>query len=39
MRMVKEYITDLYNARDFIGYAALIEDTNYDDTAVVIEKC
>ena len=34
----KEYITDLYNAGDFIGYAALIEDTNYDDTAVVIEN-
>lgn len=34
----KEYITDLYNSGDFIGYAALIEDMNYDDTAVVIEN-
>ena len=34
----KEYITDLYNAGDFIEFTALIEDTNYDDTAVVIEN-
>ncbi|MGZ5247967.1 MAG: response regulator [Flavitalea sp.] len=33
----KEYITDLFNAGDFIGYTALIEDKNYDDTAIVLE--
>lgn len=33
----KEYITDLYSAGDFIGYPALIEDKNYDDSATVIE--
>jgi CRP-like cAMP-binding protein/FixJ family two-component response regulator len=34
----KEYITNLYTAGDFIGYAALIEDINYDDTAVILEE-
>ncbi len=34
----KEYITDLYSAGDFMGYAALIEDKNYDDSAVVLEE-
>ena len=33
----KEYITDLFSAGDFIGYTALIEDKNYDDSAVVLE--
>ncbi|GAB4091514.1 response regulator [Flaviaesturariibacter terrae] len=33
----KEYITDLFSAGDFIGYTALIEDKNYDDTATVLE--
>lgn len=33
----KEYITDLFSAGDFIGYTALIEDQNYDDTATVLE--
>jgi len=33
----KEYITDLYSDGDFIGYPALIEDKNYDDSAVVLE--
>jgi len=33
----KEYITNLYNSNDFIGYIALLEDTNYDDSAVVME--
>jgi DNA-binding response OmpR family regulator len=33
----KEYITNLYSEGDFIGYTALIEDINYDDTAVVLE--
>jgi CheY-like chemotaxis protein/CRP-like cAMP-binding protein len=33
----KEYITNLYNDGEFIGYTALIEDTNYDDSASVLE--
>jgi DNA-binding response OmpR family regulator len=33
----KEYITNLYSEGDFIGYTALIEDINYDDTAVILE--
>jgi len=33
----KEYITDLFSDGDFIGYLALIEDKNYDDSAVVLE--
>ena len=33
----KEYITDLFSAGDFIGYAALIEDKNYDDSATILE--
>jgi CRP-like cAMP-binding protein/CheY-like chemotaxis protein len=33
----KEYITDLFSEGDFLGYTALIEDRNYDDTAVVLE--
>ncbi len=33
----KEYITNLYSNGDFIGYTALIEDVNYDDTAVILE--
>ena len=34
---VKEYITDLFGEGDFIGYSALIEDKNYDDSAEVLE--
>ncbi len=34
----KEYITDLYIGGDFIGYPALIEDHNYEDTAVALEE-
>lgn len=34
----KEYITDLYTAGDFIGYTALLEDKNYDDSATVLEE-
>lgn len=34
----KEYITDLYSEGDFIGYPALIEDKNYDDSTVVLEE-
>jgi DNA-binding response OmpR family regulator len=33
----KEYITNLYSDGDFIGYTALIEDGNYDDSATVLE--
>jgi DNA-binding response OmpR family regulator len=33
----KEYITNLYHAGDFIGYAALLEDSNYDDSSAVLE--
>lgn len=34
----KEYITDLFGGGDFIGYSAIIEDKNYDDSAVVLEN-
>lgn len=34
----KEYITNLYSAGDYIGYLALLENTNYDDTAEVLEE-
>lgn len=34
----KEYITDLFSEGDFIGYPALIEDKNYDDSTVVLEE-
>ncbi|HRF24766.1 MAG TPA: Crp/Fnr family transcriptional regulator, partial [Chitinophagaceae bacterium] len=34
----KEYITDLFSEGDFLGYTALIEDKNYDDSAVVLEE-
>jgi DNA-binding response OmpR family regulator len=33
----KEYITDLFSEGDFIGYPALIEEKNYDDSAVILE--
>lgn len=33
----KDYITDLFSEGDFMGYASLIEDKNYTDTAVVLE--
>ena len=33
----KEYITDLFSEGHFMGYPALIEDKNYDDSAVVLE--
>ncbi len=34
----KDYITDIYTEGDFIGYPALIEDKNYDDSTVVLEE-
>lgn len=33
----KEYITDLFSEGDFLGYTALIEDRNYDDSATILE--
>jgi len=33
----KDYITDVFSNGDFIGYAALIEERNYDDSAIVLE--
>ena len=33
----KEYITTLYSDGDFIGYTALLENSSYEDSAVVIE--
>lgn len=33
----KEYITGLYNAGDFFGYTALLEHSNYTDSAQVID--
>lgn len=33
----KEYITNLYSEGDFIGYTALIEEINYDDSASILE--
>jgi DNA-binding response OmpR family regulator len=33
----KDYITDIFSDGDFLGYAALIEDKNYDDSAVILE--
>ena len=33
----KEYITDLISEGDFIGYPALIDEKNYDDSAVILE--
>ena len=33
----KEYITNLYNDGDFIGYSALLENSNYEDSAAIIE--
>jgi CheY-like chemotaxis protein len=34
----KEYITDLFSAGDFIGYSAIIEDKNYDDSTEILES-
>lgn len=34
----KDYITNVYTSGDFIGYMPVIEDLNYEDTAVVIEN-
>jgi CheY-like chemotaxis protein len=34
----KEYITNLYSAGDYIGYVALLENNNYDDSAQILEE-
>ena len=34
----KEYITNLYSDGDFIGYTALIEDSFYDERAIIMEN-
>jgi DNA-binding response OmpR family regulator len=34
----KEYISNLYSDGDFMGYTALLEDKNYDDSASVLEN-
>jgi DNA-binding response OmpR family regulator len=34
----KEYITNLCTEGDFIGYSALLEDSNYEDGAIVLEE-
>ena len=33
----KDYITDIFSGGDFMGYPALIEDKNYDDSSIVLE--
>ncbi|HTN06993.1 response regulator [Agriterribacter sp.] len=33
----KEYITDLFSEGDFIGYTPIIEDKNYEDSAIILE--
>lgn len=33
----KEYITNFYAAGDYIGYLPILEESNYEDTAVVLE--
>ena len=33
----KEYITNFYAAGDYIGYLPILEESNYEDTAIVLE--
>ncbi len=33
----KELVTDLYGPGDFIGYMSLLEDTDYNETAIAME--
>ncbi|MBL7699061.1 MAG: response regulator [Chitinophagaceae bacterium] len=33
----KEYIIDLHNSGDFIGYTAILKDINYDDSTSILE--
>ena len=34
----KEYITNLYSDGDFIGYSALLENSYYEDSAIILEE-
>ncbi len=34
----KEYITNLFSAGDYIGYLPLLENSAYEDSAVVLEE-
>jgi len=34
----KEYITDIFSDGDFIGYHALINDSNYADSTMILEE-
>jgi CRP-like cAMP-binding protein len=34
----KDYITDVFSDGDFIGYSALIEERNYEDSAMILEE-
>jgi CheY-like chemotaxis protein/CRP-like cAMP-binding protein len=34
----KEYITDIFSDGDFVGYQALIEDKNYEDSVIILEE-
>lgn len=34
----KEYITDLFNEGDFLGYTSIINDAVYEDSAVIMEN-
>lgn len=34
----KEYVTNLYGKGDYVGHMALLENSNYDDTAEVLEE-
>ncbi|RYG00299.1 MAG: response regulator, partial [Chitinophagaceae bacterium] len=34
----KEYIQELFGENDFIGHIPIIEDKNYDDSAIVLEN-
>ena len=33
----KDYITDVFSEGDFIGYTSIIEEKNYDNTAIALE--
>jgi len=35
----KALVTDLYGPGDFLGYIALLEETNYKDSAEALEDC
>jgi len=35
----KDFIVDLFNEGDFFGYDALLEETNYKNSAIALEDC